>query len=99
METRIDDAGLPPAVSATVVSSVVDSAGAAIPGLADVLVANEVDPATAQSVQEASGEAFTDGAQSAAFFAAGFLVLGLLSTFRLRARPSLSRTTEESTQG
>jgi hypothetical protein len=99
LETRIDDAGLPPAVSATVVSSVVDSAGAAIPGLTDVLVANEVDPATAQSVQEASGEAFTDGAQSAAFFAAGFLVLGLLSTFRLRARPSLSRTTEESTQG
>lgn len=99
LENRIDDAGLPPAVSGTVVSSVVDSAGAAIPGLADALVAKEVDPATAQSVQEASGEAFTDGAQSAAFFAAGFLVLGLLSTFRLRARPSLSRTTEESAQG
>ena len=99
LETRIDDAGLPPALSGTVVSAVVDSAGAAIPGLADVLVANEVDPATAQSVQEASGEAFTDGAQSAAFFAAGFLVLGLLSTFRLGARPSLSRTAEESAQG
>ena len=99
LETRIDDAGLPPALSGTVVTAVVDSAGAAIPGLADVLVANEVDPATAQSVQEASGEAFTDGAQSAAFFAAGFLVLGLLSTFRLRARPSLSRSTEESAQG
>ncbi len=99
LETRIDDAGLPPALSGTVVSAVVDSAGAAIPGLADVLVANKVDPATAQSVQEASGEAFTDGAQSAAFFAAGFLVLGLLSTFRLGARPSLSRTTEESAQG
>jgi EmrB/QacA subfamily drug resistance transporter len=99
LETRIDDAGLPPALSGTVVSAVVDSAGAAIPGLADVLVANKVDPATAQSVQEASGEAFTDGAQSAAFFAAGFLVLGLLSTFRLRARPSLSRTAEESAQG
>jgi len=99
LETRIDDAGLPPALSGTVVSAVVDSAGAAIPGLADVLVANEIDPTTAQSVQEASGEAFTDGAQSAAFFAAGFLVLGLLSTFRLGARPSLSRTAEESAQG
>ena len=99
LETRIDDASLPPALSGTVVTAVVDSAGAAIPGLADVLVANEVDPATAQSVQEASGEAFTDGAQSAAFFAAGFLVLGLLSTFRLGARPSLSRTAEESAQG
>ena len=99
LETRIDDAGLPPALSGTVVSAVVDSAGAAIPGLADVLVANEIDPTTAQSVQEASGEAFTDGAQSAAFVAAGFLVLGLLSTFRLRARPSLSRTAEESAQG
>ena len=98
LETRIDDAGLSPALSETVVTSVVDSAGAAIPVLADVLVANQVDPATAQSVQEASGEAFTDGAQSAAFFAAGFLVLGLLSTFRLGARPSLSRTTEEPTQ-
>ena len=99
LETRIDDAGLPPALSGTVVSAVVDSAGAAIPGLADVLVANEIDPTTAQSVQEASGEAFTDGAQSAAFFAAGFLVLGLLSTFRLGARPSLSRTAEVSAQG
>ena len=99
LETRIDDAGLPPALSGTVVSAVVDSAGAAIPGLADVLVANEIDPTTAQSVQEASGEAFTDGAQSAAFVAAGFLVLGLLSTFRLGARPSLSRTAEESAQG
>jgi len=99
LETRIDDAGLPPALSGTVVSAVVDSAGAAIPGLADVLVANEIDPTTAQSVQEASGEAFTDGAQSAAFVAAGFLVLGLLSTFRLGARPSLSRTAEVSAQG
>ena len=99
LETRIDDASLPPALSGTVVSAVVDSAGAAIPGLADVLVANEIDPTTAQSVQEASGEAFTDGAQSAAFVAAGFLVLGLLSTFRLGARPSLSRTAEESAQG
>jgi len=99
LETRIDGAGLSQALSETVVTAVVDSAGAAIPGLADVLVANEVDPATAQSVQEASGEAFTDGAQSAAFFAAGFLVLGLLSTFRLRARPSLSRTAEELAQG
>jgi len=99
LETRIDDASLPPALSGTVVSAVVDSAGAAIPGLADVLVANEIDPTTAQSVQEASGEAFTDGAQSAAFFAAGFLVLGLLSTFRLGARPSLSRTAEVSAQG
>ena len=99
LETRIDDASLPPALSGTVVSAVVDSAGAAIPGLADVLVANEIDPTTAQSVQEASGEAFTDGAQTAAFFAAGFLVLGLLSTFRLRARPSFSRTAEESAQG
>ena len=99
LETRIDDASLPPALSGTVVSAVVDSAGAAIPGLADVLVANEIDPTTAQSVQEASGEAFTDGAQSAAFVAAGFLVLGLLSTFRLGARPSLSRTAEVSAQG
>lgn len=68
-----------------VVDTVVASAGAAIPGLA------QSDPAAA----EIAREAFTDGTKYSAFAASGFLVIGLLATLRLSSpvqpvRPSQS---------
>lgn len=83
LNNRLDDQGLPPGQQAVLVEAVVDSAGAAIPGLAGSLEANEVPSQDALAIQEASGEAFTDGARFAAYAAGGFLVLGLISTFRL----------------
>jgi hypothetical protein len=40
----------------------------------------------AQSIQDAAGDAFTDGAKWAALAAAIFLLLGFASTFRLGSR-------------
>ena len=83
LENRLDDLGVASSIQAGVVDAVVDSAGAAIPQISDFLLTMQVDQTTADAVQSASGEAFTDGARIAAYFAAGFLVLGFLSSFRL----------------
>lgn len=83
LENRLDDLGVASSIQAGVVDAVVDSAGAAIPQISDSLLRMQVDQTTADAVQSASGEAFTDGARIAAYFAAGFLVLGFLSSFRL----------------
>lgn len=83
LENRLDDLGVTSSIQAGVVDAVVDSAGAAIPQISDSLLTMQVDQTTADAVQSASGEAFTDGARIAAYFAAGFLVLGFLSSFRL----------------
>ena len=83
LENRLDDLGVASSIQAGVVDAVVDSAGAAIPAISDSLLTMQVDQTTADAVQSASGEAFTDGARIAAYFAAGFLVLGFLSSFRL----------------
>ena len=83
LENRLDDLGVASSIQAGVVDAVVDSAGAAIPQISDSLLTMQVDQPTADAVQSASGEAFTDGARIAAYFAAGFLVLGFLSSFRL----------------
>ena len=83
LENRLDDLGVASSIQAGVVDAVVDSAGAAIPQISDSLLTMQVDQTTADAVQSASGEAFTDGARIAAYFAAGFLVLGFLSSFRL----------------
>ncbi len=83
LENRLDDLGVASSIQAGVVDAVVDSAGAAIPQISDSLLTTQVDQTTADAVQSASGEAFTDGARIAAYFAAGFLVLGFLSSFRL----------------
>ena len=83
LENRLDDLGVASSIQAGIVDAVVDSAGAAIPQISDFLLTMQVDQTTADAVQSASGEAFTDGARIAAYFAAGFLVLGFLSSFRL----------------
>ena len=83
LENRLDDLGVASSIQPGVVDAVVDSAGAAIPQISDFLLTMQVDQTTADAVQSASGEAFTDGARIAAYFAAGFLVLGFLSSFRL----------------
>jgi EmrB/QacA subfamily drug resistance transporter len=73
-----DIPSLPASVRSQVVDAVVDSAGGAIPGL------KRQDAAVA----EAAREAFSEGTRYSAFAAAGFLVLGLLATFRLSAAGS-----------
>ena len=83
LQDRLDEIGVPVANQAVIVEAVVDSAGAVIPQISGIVAATGVDAATADSIGQASGEAFTDGAQLAAYAAAGFLVLGFLSTFRL----------------
>lgn len=75
LSSSLDDQGLPAAQRDQVVSSVVDSAGAAISGLA-------ANPETADTA-DAAREAFSDGTRYAAWTAAGFLALGLLSTVSL----------------
>jgi MFS family permease len=62
--------------AAGVVEAVRESAGGAIAGLGDPVLA------------EAARAALTDGARSAAWTAAAFLVLGLLATLRLRGAPA-----------
>ena len=83
LQDRLDEIGVPVANQAVIVEAVVDSAGAVIPQISGIVAATGVDTETADSIGQASGEAFTDGAQLAAYAAAGFLVLGFLSTFRL----------------
>lgn len=83
LENRLDDLGVSPTASGAVVEAVVDSSGGAIPQVAQLATSQGAAPALAQEIQTASGEAFTDGARTAAYFAAGFLLLGFLSSFRL----------------
>ena len=73
--TMLDDRGIPAAQRDQVVSAVVDSAGGAIAGL-------DADPTTAEIAQDAR-TAFSDGTRWAALTAAGFLVVGLVSTIGL----------------
>lgn len=73
----LDERGVPAAQRDQIVSSVVDSAGAAISGL-------ESRPETADVADDAKA-AFSDGTRYAAWTAAGFLAVGLLSTATLGA--------------
>ncbi|WP_311243267.1 MFS transporter [Microbacterium sp. WCS2018Hpa-23] len=75
LASSLDDRGLSADQRDHVVSSVVDSAGAAISGL-------EANPETAAIAEDAKA-AFSDGTRFAAWTAAGFLTLGLLSTISL----------------
>jgi hypothetical protein len=61
-----------------IVSSVVDSAGGAIAGLA-------ANPQTAD-IATAAETAFSDGTRYAAFTAAGFIAVGLVATLTLGGR-------------
>ena len=74
LTTRLSDLpSLPEASRTQIVNAVVDSAGAAIPGLARQ---------NAQ-VADAARAAFSDATRYSAFWAAGFLVLGFAATLRL----------------
>ncbi len=75
LTSQLDEQGVPEAQRDQVVSSVIDSAGGAIAGLA-------ASPETAE-IADAAKQAFSDGTRLAAFTAAGFLSLGLLATISL----------------
>lgn len=75
LDSSLEARGVPADQRDQVVSSVVDSAGAAISGL-------EAQPDTAVIADDAKA-AFSDGTRFAAWTAAGFLALGLLSTISL----------------
>lgn len=77
LASSLDQRGLPADQRDQVVSQVVDSAGAAIVGLAQ-------SPQTQGAAADARA-AFSDGTRAAAFTAAGFLTLGLASTLALGA--------------
>lgn len=83
LDASLADRGIPAAQRDATVSSVVDSSGAAIAGLA-------ADPATAAIASDAK-TAFSDGTKFAAFSAAGFLVVGLLATLSLGGAPAPGR--------
>lgn len=83
LEEKLSGLGVDQAQSQVLVSAVVESAGGAIPGLTEGLTAQGVPAAVAAEIQTAAGDAFTDGARFASWAAAGFLLLGLVSTFRL----------------
>ncbi len=73
----LEQQNVPEAARSKIVSAVVESSGAAIGGL-------DKDPATAPFA-EAARVAFSDGTKYSAYFAAGFLTLGLMATLSLGA--------------
>jgi EmrB/QacA subfamily drug resistance transporter len=75
LTSQLEQQNLPADQVDQVVSSVVDSAGAAIAGLA-------ANPQTA-AVADAAKSAFSEGTRLSAFAATGFLVIGLIATFSL----------------
>ena len=83
LEDRLADSALSETQIQFIVPAVVDSAGAAIPQLQDALSAQGVPAEDASEIRIAAGDAFTDGAKLAAWAAAGFLLLGLLSSLNL----------------
>ncbi len=72
LEHRLQDAGAPAAAASKVADAVVQSSGGAIGSLTG-------------DTRDAAAVAFSDGTRAAAFSAAGFLVIGLGATLRLRA--------------
>jgi hypothetical protein len=87
LEQRLSDLAVPSSQISVVSNAVVESAGSAIPGLEAGLIANQVEAGLAAQIQTAAGDAFTDGAKWSAWAAAGFLLLGFISTFKLTSRP------------
>lgn len=87
LSSSLDERGLPAAQRDQVVSAVVDSAGAAISGL-------EAKPEMADIAADAKA-AFSDGTRYAAWTAAGFLALGLLSTISLGATGGRARASDD----
>ncbi|GAA1974759.1 DHA2 family efflux MFS transporter permease subunit [Microbacterium pumilum] len=90
LTASLDDRGVPAVQRDQVVSSVVDSAGAAIQGL-------EASPTTAAIADDAK-DAFSQGTRLAAFTAAGFLTLGFLATLSLGSGRSKDESDDEGTE-
>ncbi|KQS08334.1 multidrug transporter [Curtobacterium sp. Leaf183] len=72
LEHRLQDAGAPATAASKVADAVVQSSGGAIGSLTG-------------DTRDAAAVAFSDGTRAAAFSAAGFLVIGLGATLRLKA--------------
>lgn len=88
LDASLTAADVPAATRTSIVAAVVDSAGGAIPGLA-------TDPRGAVAYEPAR-QAFSDGTRYAAFTAAGFLLIGLATSFSLgsgRRRKKLDEDT------
>jgi EmrB/QacA subfamily drug resistance transporter len=83
IESKLADLNVPSDQASKISQVVVDTAGSAIPGLKEGLVAQHVPEAAADDIVTAAGAGFTEGTQKAAWAAAGFLGLGFISTFRL----------------
>ncbi len=91
LETRLDALEVDAQSQVLIVDSVVSSAGGAIVGL-DQAFAETLGANRAAEVKLAAEEAFTDGAKLSAWAAAGFLLLGFFSTFRLGSRKAAKTT-------
>ena len=94
LDAKLDERGIPAGQRDAVVSAVVDSAGGAIAGLEE--------SAQTEAIAQDAKAALSAGTKYAAFAAAGFLALGLLSTISLGrgappARPPRQDRAEEVT--
>jgi len=84
--------GINDKMTSQISTAVVDSAGGAIPGLSGYYQATGMPKDLADKVQAEAGDAFTEGTKAAAWAAAGFLFLGLLSTINIGARREKKKT-------
>ncbi|MEY4423211.1 MAG: hypothetical protein RLZZ258_314 [Actinomycetota bacterium] len=67
--------------------AVVDSAGAALPGIGEFAKANfGASDDAATEIQTAANDGFTDGVKATGWAAAAFLALGLISTFSMGSK-------------
>ncbi|MEY4648236.1 MAG: hypothetical protein RL009_652 [Actinomycetota bacterium] len=90
LENRIAEQSIASEQSSAIVDLVVDTAGGVLPSLPELLQS----PATgaplskevADQITADAGEAFTDGAKASAWAAAGFLLLGLVSTLNIGSK-------------
>ena len=85
LEDRLTGLEVAPESQVLIVDAVVNSAGGAIIGL-ETGFSEPLGEELAAEVKVAAEQAFTDGAKLAAWAAAGFLLLGFFSTFRLGSR-------------
>ena len=72
--------------SQKIADSVVESAGAIIPVLSEIYMAQGMPENIATDFKMAAENGFTEGVKTTGLVAGGFLALGLLSTFNLSAR-------------
>jgi predicted MFS family arabinose efflux permease len=72
--------------SQNIADSVVESAGAIIPVLSDIYMAQGMPESIATDFKMAAENGFTEGVKTTGLVAGAFLALGLLSTFNLSSR-------------